>query len=172
MTNGTDPVPTNDSASDTDTIVIFRNGFDGSASVVAALNSAGAGYVGAQMRVDAALLSGLGIVPTDLASGYSADGRRLFTLQLARFGNELALRTLTTDGRGASAMSEWRIVDLDRHPLEFAWQSASGQRDDGYFAAAAGGTPVLVDERAVTDHPTQLLIPVENGVPWVLLIEP
>jgi hypothetical protein len=55
--------------------------------------------------------------------------------------------------------------------LEFAWQSASERHNDGYFAAAAGGTPVLVDGRVEAARLTYLLIPVENGVPWSLLIE-
>jgi uncharacterized repeat protein (TIGR01451 family) len=171
LTSGSDPVPANNMASDTDTVVIFSNGFDGGQAVVANVNAAGASFITAQLRVDPGLLGSLGIVPVDVANGRSADGKRLFTLQIARFGADIALRTLTTDSRGATAMSEWRTADLDRHVLEFAWQSASERRNDGYFAAAAGGTPVLVDRRAEPARLTYLLIPVENGVPWLLLIE-
>jgi len=171
LTAGTDSVPGNNSASDTDTVVIFRDGFDGAPVEVANVNAAGAGNVTAQLRVDAGLLGGLNIVPVDVASGRGADGKRLFTLQLARFGHDIALRTLTVGSRGESRNSEWQTVDLDRHVLEFAWQSASAQAADGYFAVAAGGTPVLVDGRAVPDRLTYLHISVENRVPWLMLIE-
>jgi uncharacterized repeat protein (TIGR01451 family) len=171
LTSGSDPVLANNMASDTDTVVIFRNGFEGGQALVANVNAAGASFITAQLRVDPGLLGSLGIVPVEVANGRSADGKRLFTLQVARFGAQIALRTLTTDSRGATAMSEWRTVDLDRHMLEFAWQSASERHNDGYFAAAAGGTPVLVDGRVEAARLTYLLIPVENGVPWSLLIE-
>ena len=171
LTSGSDPVLANNMASDTDTVVIFRNGFDDGQAIVANVNAAGASFITAQLRVDPGLLGSLGIVPVAVANGRSADGKRLFTLQVARFGAEIALRTLTTDSRGAIARSEWRTADLDRHVLEFAWQSASEQHNDGYFAAAAGGTPVLVDGRVESARLTYLLIPVENGVPWLLLIE-
>ncbi len=171
LTSGSDPVLANNMASDTDTVVIFRNGFEGGQAIVANVNAAGASFITAQLRVDPGLLGSLGIVPVAVANGRSADGKRLFTLQVARFGTEIALRTLTTDSRGATARSEWRTADLDRHVLEFAWQSASERHNDGYFAAAAGGTPVLVDGRVESARLTYLLIPVENGVPWLLLIE-
>jgi len=171
LTSGSDPVLANNMASDTDTVVIFRNGFDDGQAIVANVNAAGASFITAQLRVDPGLLGSLGIVPVAVANGRSADGKRLFTLQVARFGAEIALRTLTTDSRGAIARSEWRTADLDRHVLEFAWQSASERHNDGYFAAAAGGTPVLVDGRVESARLTYLLIPVENGVPWLLLIE-
>jgi hypothetical protein len=158
-------------ANDTDTVVIFRNGFEGGQALVANVNAAGASFITAQLRVDPGLLGSLGIVPVEVANGRSADGKRLFSLQVARFGAQIALRTLTTDSRGANARSEWRTADLDRHVLEFAWQSASERHNDGYFAAAAGGTPVLVDGRVEPARLTYLLIPVENGVPWLVLIE-
>ncbi len=172
LTAGNDSVPGNNSATDTDTVVIFRDGFEGVPAEVASINTAGAGNVSAQLHVDAGLLGGLGIVPVEVASGRGADGKRLFTLQLARFGHDIALRTLTLGNHGESRNSEWQAVDLDRHLLEFGWQSASPGRADGYFAVAAGGTPVLIDGRAVADRLTYLQINVENRVPWLLLIEP
>jgi len=171
LASGSDPSPANNSASDTDTIVIFRDGFDGAASLLANVNAAGASYVVAQMQVDAGLLAHLGIVPVDMASGRSPDGKRLFTLQIARFGGDVALRTLATDARGRNQMSEWQTADLAHHVLELAWQSASDGRRDGYFAAAGGGPPVLIDARVVPDRLTHLLITVEHEVPWLLLID-
>jgi uncharacterized repeat protein (TIGR01451 family) len=171
LTSGSDPALANNMANDTDTVVIFRNGFEGGQALVANVNAAGASFITAQLRVDPGLLGSLGIVPVEVANGRSADGKRLFSLQVARFGAQIALRTLTTDSRGANARSEWRTADLDRHVLEFAWQSASERHNDGYFAAAAGGTPVLVDGRVEPARLTYLLIPVENGVPWLVLIE-
>ncbi len=171
LTLGSDPATANNSASDTDIIDIFRDGFDGAASLVVNVNAAGTGYVAAQMQVDADLLAHLGIVPVDIASGRSPDGQRLFTLQLARFGSDIALRTLATDMRGMNQMSAWQTVDLAHHVLEFAWQSATDSRSDGYFAAAAGGPPLLIDARATPDHLARLLITVDHDVPWLLLID-
>jgi uncharacterized repeat protein (TIGR01451 family) len=111
LASGSDPSPANNSASDTDTIVIFRDGFDGAASLLANVNAAGASYVVAQMQVDAGLLAHVGIVPVDIASGRSPDGKRLFTLQIARFGGDVALRTLATDARGMNRTSAWQTVD-------------------------------------------------------------
>jgi uncharacterized repeat protein (TIGR01451 family) len=171
LASGSDPSPANDSASDSDIVVIFRDGFDGGAALLANVNAAGSGYFAAQMQVDAGLLAHLGIVPVDIASGRSPDGKRLFTLQLARFGSDVALRTLATDARGMNQMSEWRTVDLAHHVLEFAWQSAADGGRDGYVAAAAGGPPVLIDARATPDRLTRLLITVDHDVPWLLLID-
>ncbi len=172
LTAGTDSVPGNNSASDTDTVVIFRDGFEGASVEVANINAAGAGHVTAQLHVDAGLLGSLGIVPVDVASGRSADGKQLFTLQIARFGHDIALRTLTPAGVGESRNSEWQMVDLDRQVLEFAWQSASDGRADGYLAAAAGGVPILIDGRVVPERLSYLYITVEKQVPWLLQIGP
>ena len=171
LTSGSDPVSGNNTASDTDIVVIFRDGFDGTPSLLTSVNAAGAGLVTAQLSVDAGLLTQLGIVPVAVASGRSTDGRKLFTLELARFGRDIALRTLTTNVHGMNEVSPWQTVDLNRHLLEFAWQSASAHGNDGYFAAAAGGSPVLVDQRGVQDRLTHLLITVENSVPWLIVIE-
>jgi len=171
LTSGSDPSPANNNATDTDIVVIFRGDFDGNASLLARVNAAGASYVAAQMQVDAGLLAHLCIVPVDIASGRSPNGKRLFTLQIARFGSDVALRTLATDDRGMNKMSEWQAVDLAHHVLEFAWQSASDGHRDGYVAAAAGGAPVIVDARVVPDRLTHLQITVEHEVPWLLLID-
>ena len=140
-------------------------------ALLTGVNAAGTAYVTATLGVDAALLIRLSIIPVPVASGRSADGRKLFTLELARFGGDVALRTLTTDVRGASEISPWQNVDMHRHLLEFAWQSASSSGNDGYFAAGSGGSPILIDERGVQDRLTHLLITVENSVPWLIVIE-
>jgi hypothetical protein len=73
--------------------------------------------------------------------------------------------------RGMNQMSEWQTVDLTRHLLEFAWQSASDGHRDGYFAATGGGPAVLIDARVVPTRLTHLQITVEHEVPWLLLID-
>jgi uncharacterized repeat protein (TIGR01451 family) len=170
LISGTDAATADNSATDNDIVAIFRDSFDDSQVVVANVNSAGAGHVSAQLQVDNGLLHQVGVVPVDIANGRSADGRRLFTLQIARFGHDVTLRTLTTDASGMNEISEWQTVDLDRHVLELAWQSASAQHDDGYFAVAGGGTPVLIDGRTIPDQLSYLQITIENNVPWLTLI--
>ena len=172
LTSGSDPATGDNSATDNDSdiVAIFGNAFDGNPSVTAKLDEAG-GQVSAQLQVDSVLLHELGVVPVDIANGRSADGRRLFTIQIARFGQNVVLRTLTTDAGGMNAVSEWQTVDLGGHVLELAWQSASAQKNDGYFAVGAGGTPVLIDGRTISDQLSYLQITVENNVPWLTLIE-
>jgi uncharacterized repeat protein (TIGR01451 family) len=171
LNSGSDGTPGNNTGTDTDIVVIYRDGFEGPQALLQSVNAAGADFVTARLSVDASLLNGIGIVPVPVASGRSADGRRLFTLQLARFGDAVAMRTLTTDVRGATEMSTWQVVNPNRRLLEFAWQSASAAGNDGYFAAASGGSPILIDERGVRDRLRYLSIPTENSVPWVLLID-
>lgn len=172
LTSGTDPATGDNSATDNDSdvVAIFGNAFDDNQSVTAKLDQAG-GQVSGQLQVDSVLLQQLGVVPVDIANGTSADGRRLFTLQIARFGSNVVLRTLTTDAHGLNEISEWQTVDLSGHVLEFTWQSASQNHSDGYFAVAAGGTPVLIDGRTITDQLSSLQITVENDVPWLALIQ-
>jgi uncharacterized repeat protein (TIGR01451 family) len=172
LTSGSDPATGNNSATDTDSdvVAIFDATFDADATITAAVTGAATGQTSAQLQVDGALLQQLGAAPVSVASGRSAGGRLLFTLQLARFGQNVALRTLTTDASGKSEFSEWRSVDLQNHALELTWQSASAGSSDGYFAVAAGGTPVLVDGRTNTDQLSSLRITVENDVPWLSLI--
>jgi uncharacterized repeat protein (TIGR01451 family) len=168
LTSGTDPTPGNNSGSDTDLVVIFKDGFEGTPLMVPTEIGTGADYVTATLRVDANLLSALSIVPTAVASGRAADGKTLFTLELARFGHDIVLRALTKDDRGVSERSPWQIVDLDQHLLAFAWQSASGQ-SDGYFSVS-GGSPLVMGDDGKSSPLTHLWVMVENGVPWLILI--
>jgi hypothetical protein len=170
LTGGTDPVTGNNSSTDTDAIAIFKDTFEGSQVVTNPVNPAGADHVATQLQVDSGLLQQLGVVPVDIVKGYSANGHRLFTVQIARFGQNVVLRALTTDANGMNAISEWQTVDLASHVLELDWQSASAQGNDGYFAVAAGGTPVLIDGRSISDQLNSLQITVQNTQPWLTLI--
>jgi hypothetical protein len=134
------------------------------------VNEAGTAQVSAQLQVDSALLQQLTAATVNVATGRSASGKLLFTLQIARFGQNVVLRTLTIDASGKTEISEWQSVDLALHALELTWQSASTNHSDGYLAVAGGGTPVLVDGRTITDQLSSLRITVENDVPWLSLI--
>ena len=171
LTSGSDPATGNNSAtdSDSDIVAIFEGAFEAS-QITAAVNDAGTGQVSAQLQVDSTLLQQLTAAPVDVATGRSASGKLLFTLQIARFGQNVVLRTLTNDASGKTGISEWQNADLGGHALELTWKSASTNSSDGYFAVAGGGTPVLVDGRAITDRLTSLGITVENGVAWLSLI--
>jgi uncharacterized repeat protein (TIGR01451 family) len=171
LTSGSDPATGNNSAtdSDSDTVAIFDAGFEVS-QVTVAVNEAGTGQVSAQLQVDSTLLLKLTAAPADVATGRSASGKLLFTLQIARFGQNVVLRTLTIDASGKTGISEWQSVDLAGHALELTWRSASTNSSDGYFAVAGGGTPVLVDGSAITDRLTSVGITLQNGVAWLSLI--
>ncbi|MCU7370319.1 DUF11 domain-containing protein [Paucibacter sp. O1-1] len=92
LTNGPDPAPANNSATDTDLLVLFKDGFDGTPLMVPLQVGTGDAHVAATLRIDATLLNRLSMVPTAVASGSAASGRTLFTLELARFGNDIVLR--------------------------------------------------------------------------------
>jgi len=171
LTSGSDPASGNNSATDndSDTVAIFKEDFE-VGQVTVAVNDAGTGQVSAQLQVDSTLLQQLTAAPVNVATGRSASGKLLFTLQIARFGQNVVLRTLTKDASAKTGISGWQNVDLAGHALEFTWQSASTNSSDGYFAVAAGGTPVLVDGLTTTDHLSSLGIALGNGVPWLSLI--
>ena len=118
------------------------------------------------MRVNARLIGALNIAPRVIASGRTADGGVLFTLELARLGHQIALRTSTTDSLGASERSAWRTVDLDQHVLSFAWQAAAD--GNGAYLTVNGGAAFVLNvgaSRPLTD----LWITAENNVPWLAL---
>ncbi len=102
LTVGSDATPGDNTATDTDTVVIFEDGFGGG-SGLASVNPGGAGLVAAQLGIDASLLGKVGIMPVTVATGLSGDGRKLFSIQLARFGADVELRMTTTNASAASA---------------------------------------------------------------------
>ena len=169
LTSGTDPVPSNNSATDHDIVVMFKNGFEGAQLLVDALGS-GSDFVTAQLRIDAGLSANLSIVPVEVARGRGADGKLLFTLELARFGNDIAVRSVTRDAQGLSQRSGWQAVDTNQRMLRFAWQSASGGAPNGYFSVDGGLTPLVVGGRSDESRLTHLLVTVQQQVPWMVLI--
>ena len=166
LNNGTDSTPGNNSSTDTDVVVIFRDGFEGVGTSIVKPVGDTSGRVLAQLRVDANLLRSLSIVPVDIASGRSADGKTLFRLQLARFGNAYELRVLSRDDLGLVKRSTWHSLDASRRLVTLAWQSSSDQTADGYLRVDATA-PLLVASRHEHARLTQLLIRVENAVAWL-----
>ncbi|MEO8672892.1 MAG: carboxypeptidase regulatory-like domain-containing protein [Tahibacter sp.] len=171
LTIGTDPSPANNSATDTDLLVILKDGFDGTPLMVPIQVGTGTDFVTATLRIDANLLNTLNIVPTEVASGRTANGTALFTVELARFGNDIALRALTTNERGWIERSNWqRVVDVNQNLLAFAWQSASSDTNDGYLNLSFGGASVVIGGRNQHDPLTKVWVTVEHTVPWFVLI--
>ncbi len=170
--NASDPVPGNNSATDTNVVVLFRDGFDpGNAGIVQLVGS-GSDYVAARLRVDANLLDALGMVPVDVATGQGADGRALFLLQLARFGDDYFLRVITRDDLDQAERSRWQRLDLTERLLDFAWQSASAQASDGYFGIDGLDAGLLVSGHSDQGRLTQLFVRVDNNTPWLVLVVP
>jgi uncharacterized repeat protein (TIGR01451 family) len=164
-----DPNPANNSAADTpaDVIVIFKDGFD-SAGVTRSLDgfSDGAGFVSAQLLVNASLLDGLGAMPVTVATGETVDGRTAFTIELARFNAQYVMRLVARDAQGNSERSEWRAVDLHAGALDFAWQSASAGKD-GYLYLAAGAASLQSAARSDTRQLVRLHIALSDETPWL-----
>ncbi|MEP6485231.1 MAG: carboxypeptidase regulatory-like domain-containing protein [Rudaea sp.] len=170
VTSGTDPTPGNNTATDTDIVSIFIDGFEGTPVMRASDVGIGTDYVSATLRIDATLLNALTIMPTAVASGRGADGKILFTLELARFGNDVVLRAVTTDGHGYSERSAWQVIDVSQRLLAFAWQSASIGASNGYLKLDQTGDAPLLSGRNDPDRLTQLLVTIENATPWLVLI--
>jgi uncharacterized repeat protein (TIGR01451 family) len=165
-----DPNMANNSATDTDVVHIFIDSFEGTPLMLPNGIGNGGDYVTATLHVDANLLNTLSLVPTAVAVGRGADGKMLFTLELARFGSDIVLRALTKDGSGASRQSAWQSVTLDQHLLTFAWQTASNSSSDGYLQIAGTSPTSLLSASTERDRLTQLWVAVENSVPWLVLI--
>lgn len=168
-----DPNPANNSASDTPAtiIVIFRDGFDDAAAPLT-LEGHGdaAGFVSAQLQVDAALLGRLGPMPVEVARGETADGKTAFALELARFGVQTAMRMTLRDAQARPQRSEWRTVDLAAEPLDFAWQSAAPQQGDGYVRLASGAASLQATERGESSRLVRLRITQLDGAAWLSLL--
>lgn len=163
---GTDPVPANNSATDTDVVSLFRDGFDNSLTLKSVAVGDGSDFVTATMRVDARLLGALSIAPTVVASARAADGGVLFTLEFARLGSQIALRVSTTDSQGASERSAWQTINLDQRLLSFAWQLAA-DGNDAYLTINGGAAFVL--NAGASRSLTELWTTVENDMPWLVL---
>jgi uncharacterized repeat protein (TIGR01451 family) len=172
INGGTDPVPANNSATDTDAVEIFIDGFEGT-PLTSVPNSIGDGadYVSVTLHVDAGLLGGLSMVPKAVANGRGSDGKTLFTLEMARFGSDIVLRVMTKDAAGLSQRSAWQPVDLQQYLLTLAWQSASSaSAANGYLNVDGAGTPLVLGSRD-PNRLSQLWVTVENSVPWLVVIK-
>ncbi|HSX59143.1 MAG TPA: hypothetical protein VLF18_02980, partial [Tahibacter sp.] len=167
LSSGSDPVSANNSATDTNVVSIFRDGFDGTSTLFPSVIGDGRDFVTASLRVDATLLGRLSLMPATIASGRAADGRVLFTLELARLGQNVALRTVTTDGIGTHVRSPWQAVDVDQRLLSFAWQTAA-DRNDAFLTV--NGTQAFSLSAGASLPLTQLWVNVENDVPWLVLL--
>jgi uncharacterized repeat protein (TIGR01451 family) len=166
---GSDPGPFNNSYLDHDVIVIFKHGFQGATLLVDGIGT-GSDYVVAQLRIDSGLSDGLSIVPVAVAKGRGADGQLLFTLELARFGSDIAVRIVTRDVDGLSQRSPWQPVDTSQRLLRFSWQSASGAAADGYLKVDGGLAPLVISGRSEENRLKHLQIATEGQVPWLLRI--
>ncbi|MBO9661606.1 ExeM/NucH family extracellular endonuclease [Dokdonella sp.] len=166
-----DPNPANNSATDTPAtiIVIFRDGFD-DAAATQPLAGDGAGFVSAQLQVEAALLDRLGAMPVEVARGETTDGTSAFAIELARFGTQHALRLTLRDAQGRPQRGEWRTVDLAAAPLDLAWQSATPAAADGYVRLAAGSASLQATERSDASRLVRLRIREVDGAPWLSLL--
>jgi uncharacterized repeat protein (TIGR01451 family) len=171
LVSGTDPTPANNTATDHDIVVIFKDDFESTPLFIASSVGDGSDFVTAQLRIDASLSNSLGIVPVTVAHGRGADGKLLFTLELARFGVDIAVRSVTRDAQGLSQRSAWQAIDTNQRMLHFAWQAASSSdAANGYLYVEGGLTPLLVDGRSEESRLTHLVVAVQQQVPWMVLI--
>lgn len=165
-----DPNPANNSASDAPAtiIVIFRDGFD-EAATTQVLEGDADGFVSAQLQVEAGLLERLGPMPVVVARGDAAAGP-LFTVELARFGAQTAMRLTLHDAQGRPQRSAWRTVELATTTLDLAWQPAAAGDHDGYVRLAAGTLALEASERSEAARLVRLHITQLDGTPWLSLL--
>jgi len=169
-----DPTP-NKTASDTDKVSLFVNGFESAQplAIYVGAATAGADSFAMQLGVDAGLLSHLDAAPVTVASGRSAQGRDLFKVQLARGGSDIIVRTLVSGSDGkVNEASPWRRVDLKQHVIGVAWQSASARAGDGFLNVAIGNAQLAVTNRSETASISELQIATEGDIAWLVPIEP
>ena len=166
---GTDPVPGNNTDTDTDIIVVFRDKFEGSSENLSHFVDTGGGLSVADLSIDGGLLNTLGVVPVTVASGRSAGGKLLFDIELVRFGTAIALRTVTRDHAGMSRRTSWRFTDTNDRLVSFAWQAAQGA-GAGYLVVHGGAAALQVVGHREQDRLTYLVVRVENAVPWLVLL--
>jgi uncharacterized repeat protein (TIGR01451 family) len=158
-----DPNPGNNSASDaTDTVVIFRDGFD-----AAGMNVSLDGRAGAEFGIDTSLLDRVGIMPVTIATGASDVAGNALSIDLARFGASYAMRLVVRDANGAPERSAWHAADLAAGTLELAWQPASSGQRDGYVRLGAGADSVQIAGRDDTARLSRLRIVVVDDRPWL-----
>jgi len=169
LVSGTDPTPGNNTGSDTDTIVVYRDKFEGSAENLSHLTASANGTSGADLSIDSGLLNTVGIVPVAVASGRTASGKLLFDIELARFGSGVAVRAVTRDAAGLSQRTAWQSTDMHEHLLSFAWQSAQGT-EAGYLSVYGGGAAVQVTGHREQEQLTHVFVRVDNSVPWLVLL--
>ncbi len=172
INGATDPDLTNNSATDDDAVEIFIDGFEGTPLTMMPTSIGnGADYVSVTLHVDSGLLSELSIVPKEVANGRGTDGKTIFTLEMARFGSDVALRVVTRDDTGLSQRSAWQAVDLQQYLLTLAWQSASSANvANGYLNVDSTGMPLVAGSRD-PNRLAQLWVTVENSVPWLVVIK-
>ncbi|MEO5623441.1 MAG: carboxypeptidase regulatory-like domain-containing protein [Dokdonella sp.] len=167
----TDPVSSNNSATDTDVIVIFRDGFEGGLSPHVTNLSPDRDFTQAEVIVSQEWLDQLSIMPTTAFSGAGANGE-LFRVELLRMNRDLTMRVVTRDAHGMSERTPWRAVNLDGALLDFAWQAASSATEhNGYLVLRAGGSDAaMLGQRWERDTVVRLQSPLDaRNVPAVTL---
>ncbi|HWU52931.1 MAG TPA: hypothetical protein VN153_08955 [Tahibacter sp.] len=163
-----DPNTANNTVTDTDVIVLFKNGFE--SAPVTVMPQGSDGYTAGRLRVDPQLLAGLGLNPVAVASGIDANGAELFTLELARFNGQVVLRSVLRDANDLAERSAWFAIDPTQTAIEFAWQSAGADAANGYLRLAAGSAFQVSGDRRETARLSNLRVEQQQGVAWVSLI--
>ncbi|MBL8299634.1 MAG: DUF11 domain-containing protein, partial [Rhodanobacteraceae bacterium] len=173
VTSTGDPNAANNTASDTpaDVIVLFKDGFEGTPITIVPQDVGNAsGYVTGRLQVDPQLLASLDLKPVTIATAVTERGAELFTLELARFGDKVMLRSVLRDANGLAERSAWIEVDPTRAPIAFAWQAASADASDGYLRIEGGNAPQQNGSRRDRGRLALLRPAVVQGVPWVRMV--
>jgi len=173
MNSGGNQAQANLTASDSDTVVLFASGFDSGSAPAARAVTGGGGSMTLQFGVDAGLLQQAPTTPVTVASGQSASGRTLFSLQLVRLGSDIAMRTLTTiDDTAFSDVSAWTIVNLQQHRISLDWRSASAHGDDGFLRVGTANTSLPLVANNARENLAQVQVAVSNEIPWLVAVQP
>jgi hypothetical protein len=167
----TDTNSANDNAVDApaDIVVIFKDGFESTPYTLIDLIGT-SDFAQAQLNLSRAWIDSAGMAPTVLFQGAGSKGV-LFSVELLRMGDDLALRVLTRNTQGIEERTAWQRVDLGSSIMDFAWQSAATTSANGYLQLRVGGiATTTLDRLWQTDSLVHLRLPLDqNGVAAVHL---
>lgn len=170
LTNATDPTPADNSATDSDVVVIFRDGFEPASVLVLPIGGDG-DRVAVSLALDEYLVAGLGVGPVTVARGIGVDGHDLFAVEMAHIGHAVAMRVVTRDAAHSAERSAWQPVVAWDRLLAVAWQPADGA-GEGRLGIDVGGVPVVSATHGRTDRLVRLVVATQFGTPWLVRMAP
>jgi uncharacterized repeat protein (TIGR01451 family) len=174
LQSGTNQPSASIGATDTDTIVVFADGFEAAPdALLADVAVAANGASELRLGIDSGLLARLGVEPVTIATGLAVDGTALFRIELLRLRSGVMLRTLVPRAAGMPPLlSPWKPADLAGALLDVSWRPVWGRNgSEGRLAIGAGSARFEV-AHASTQPLARLQVARQDRVPWLVVVAP